>query len=58
MACRSKPTPSKILRERVGGESKIALARSQLAGQRIREPSKGNTLGDVSIKELIEEGRE
>jgi Arc/MetJ-type ribon-helix-helix transcriptional regulator len=35
-----------------------ALTRSQLAGQRIRELRKGVTLGGISIKELIEEGRE
>jgi hypothetical protein len=34
------------------------LTRSRLAGQRIRELRKGATLGDISIKELIEEGRE
>ena len=34
------------------------LTRSQLAGQRIRELRKGNFLHGVSIKELIEEGRE
>jgi hypothetical protein len=32
--------------------------RSQIAGQRIRELRKGVTLGGISIKELIEEGRE
>lgn len=35
-----------------------ALTRSQLAGQRIRELRKGVTLGGLSIKELIDEGRE
>jgi hypothetical protein len=34
------------------------MTRSQLAGQRIRELRKGVTLGGISIKELIEEGRE
>ena len=34
------------------------LERSQQAGQRIRELRKGNFLHGVSIKELIEEGRE
>ena len=34
------------------------MTRSQLAGQRIRELRKGAVLGGVSIKELIEEGRE
>ena len=34
------------------------VTRSQLAGQRIRELRKGNFLHGVSIKELIEEGRE
>lgn len=39
-------------------ESKApALTRSQIAGQRIRELRKGVTLGGISIKELIEEGR-
>ncbi len=37
-----------------GGE----ITRSQLAGRRIRELRKGVTLGGISIKELIEEGRE
>jgi Arc/MetJ-type ribon-helix-helix transcriptional regulator len=35
-----------------------ALLRSQLAGQRIRQLRKGVTLGGLSIKELIDEGRE
>ena len=35
-----------------------ALTRSQLAGQRIRELRKGVTLGTLSIRELIGEGRE
>jgi Arc/MetJ-type ribon-helix-helix transcriptional regulator len=39
-------------------ENSPVLTRSQLAGQRIRELRKGATLGDISIKELIEEGRE
>jgi hypothetical protein len=34
------------------------VTRSQLAGQRIRELRKGVTLGGISIRELIEEGRE
>jgi len=34
------------------------LTRSQLAGQRIRDLRKGNFLHGISIKELIEEGRE
>lgn len=34
------------------------LTRSQLAGQRIRDLRKCNVLHEVSIKELIEEGRE
>lgn len=33
------------------------MTRSQLAGQRIRDLRKGATLGGISIKELIEEGR-
>ena len=36
----------------------IALTRSQVAGQRIRELRKGVTLGAAPIKALIEEGRE
>jgi Arc/MetJ-type ribon-helix-helix transcriptional regulator len=35
-----------------------SLARSHAAGERIRELRKGVTLGGISIKELIEEGRE
>lgn len=35
-----------------------ALTRSQTAGHRIRELRKGVTLAGISIKELIEEGRE
>ncbi|MGA8026188.1 MAG: hypothetical protein WB992_03525 [Bryobacteraceae bacterium] len=35
-----------------------ALVRSQMAGRRIRELRKGVTLDGLSIKELIEEGRE
>jgi Arc/MetJ-type ribon-helix-helix transcriptional regulator len=35
-----------------------ALTRSQIAGQRIRELRAGVTLGGISIRELIEEGRE
>lgn len=38
--------------------SSPALTRSQIAGQRIRELRKGVTLGGISTKELIEEGRE
>jgi hypothetical protein len=34
------------------------LTRSQIAGRRIRELRKGVTVGNVSIKTLIEEGRE
>jgi hypothetical protein len=34
------------------------LARSQLAGQRIHEISRKNTLGGIALKELVEEGRE
>jgi Arc/MetJ-type ribon-helix-helix transcriptional regulator len=40
------------------GEMPPALTRSQIAGQRIRELRKGLTLDGISIKELIEEGRE
>jgi hypothetical protein len=35
-----------------------ALTRSQIAGERIRELRKGVTLEGISLKELIEEGRE
>jgi hypothetical protein len=35
-----------------------SLSRSRAAGDRIRELRKGVTLGGISIKELIEEGRE
>lgn len=47
-----------VLRERSREPSRPALIRSQIAGQRIRELRKGVTLGDIPIKELIEEGRE
>ena len=44
------------MREREGfGRS---LEQSRLAGQRIREFRKGTTLGGISIRELIEDGRE
>lgn len=48
----------RVLQERSGAVFKPALTRSQIAGQRIRELRKGVTLGGISIKELIEEGRE
>ena len=35
-----------------------ARARSRIAGQRIRELRKGVTLGDLTVRELIDEGRE
>jgi hypothetical protein len=50
-----------VLRERSGAADpadRPPLTRSQIAGQRIRELRKGVTLGGISIKELIEEGRE
>jgi hypothetical protein len=48
-----------VLRERVHqAASTPALTRSQIAGQRIRELRPGVTLGGLSIKGLIEEGRE
>ncbi len=47
-----------VLREFVQESAKTPLTRSQIAGQRIRELRKGVTLGGVSTKELIEEGRE
>jgi hypothetical protein len=47
-----------VLRERSRATAHPPLTRSQIAGQRIRELRKGVTLGGISIKELIEEGRE
>jgi hypothetical protein len=47
-----------VLRERSGAVSRPPLTRSQIAGQRIRELRQGVTLGGISIKDLIEEGRE
>ena len=47
-----------VLGERSRAVSRPAKMRSQVAGQRIRELRKGVTLGDITIKELIEEGRE
>jgi hypothetical protein len=47
-----------VLRERVRNASQTPLTRSQIAGQRIRELRQGVTLGGISTKELIEEGRE
>jgi len=47
-----------VLRERVQESATTPLTRSQIAGQRIRELRKGVTLGGISTKELIEEGRE
>jgi hypothetical protein len=47
-----------VLRERSCAAASPQLTRSQIAGQRIRELRKGVTLGGISIKELIEEGRE
>jgi hypothetical protein len=47
-----------VLRERSRESTRPALARSQIAGQRIRELRKGVMLGGIPIKELIEEGRE
>jgi hypothetical protein len=48
----------KVLRERVYERSDPALTRSQAAGQRIRELRKGVTLGSLSIRDMIEDGRE
>jgi hypothetical protein len=48
----------RVLQERVQEAAAPPLTRSQLAGQRIRELRKDVTLGGISIKELIEEGRE
>ena len=39
-------------------DNRAEIKRSQLTGQRIRELRKGLTLGGISIKDLIEEGRE
>lgn len=47
-----------VLRERSRETSRPTLSRSQMAGQRIRELRKTVTLGDIPLKELIEEGRE
>jgi hypothetical protein len=47
-----------VLRERSSATLQPNLTRSQLAGRRIREPRKGVTLGDTTIKSLIQEGRE
>ena len=47
-----------VLRERSRATCRPDLTRSRIAGQRIREMRKGVTLDGVSIKELIEEGRE
>lgn len=49
---------AEVLRERSRAVASPPLTRSQIAGLRIRELRKGVTLGDVSIKTLIEEGRE
>jgi Uncharacterized protein conserved in bacteria (DUF2188) len=45
-------------KELAGQPAGTTLTRAQIAGQRIRELRKGVTLGGISIKELIEEGRE
>ncbi|MBL8228656.1 MAG: hypothetical protein JNL98_09270 [Bryobacterales bacterium] len=47
-----------VLRERSRAVVCPPLTRSQIAGQRIRELRKGVTLGGLSLKDLIEEGRE
>ena len=47
-----------VLSERVREASRPTPTCSQIAGERIRELRKGVTLGGISIKELIEEGRE
>jgi hypothetical protein len=47
-----------VLRERASEAHRPALTRSQIAGKRIRELRQGTTLGGISIKELIQEGRE
>jgi hypothetical protein len=49
---------AKVLRERVCQPSNPALMRSQTDGQRIRELRKGVTLGGLSIRDMIEDGRE
>jgi hypothetical protein len=48
----------RLLRERSASTSRPELTRSQIAGRRIRELRKGVRLGGISIKDLIEEGRE
>ncbi len=48
---------ARVLAERAGTASAQPLTRSQIAGKRIRELRKGLTLGGISTKELIEEGR-
>lgn len=53
-----EPYVEQVLRERLCEAAPSALTRSQIAGQRIRELRKGVTLGDISTKELLEEGRE
>ncbi len=47
-----------VLEERSWAIGQPALTRSQIAGERIRELRKGVTLGGISIRELIEDGRE
>jgi len=39
------------------GEKTFDLERAKAAGERIRELRKGVTLGDLTIRELIDEGR-
>jgi hypothetical protein len=46
-----------VLRERVQAGTPVRT-RAQVAGQRIRELRKNADLGGISIKDLIEEGRE
>jgi hypothetical protein len=47
-----------LAQAQANGLSLEAYAELVLAGQRIRELRRGVTLGGVSIKDLIEEGRE
>jgi hypothetical protein len=47
-----------VLRANVRAVSLPTLTGSQIAGQRIRELRQGVTLSGLSVKDLIEEGRE
>jgi hypothetical protein len=47
-----------VLREKSRTASVPPLTRAQIAGARIRELPRGVTLGVISTKELIDQGRE